>query len=706
MNDPLFARNVLYEVLKLYGWSNEQITEEFVINEQNPHVLCTEEPDEITHCLDFLKKKGIDDRPFFNIYNHKKTTKVLREQLKDGEDKVLIEHPKTGRSISEFSYEIATILQDTEKIFFRPDSKEIVEVRTIKPTQEKEHTYEGFSIVKPNRFITLIEQFIVPYIYLKNQKTNEWERKIKSIGSEIANITLNSEILEKALPHIQRIFGVPLPIIYKEQLTFPEKGYDERFNSWLPENAPEIENSNMNLDEAKYILNTMFSEFCFKDKQDYANAISALITPFLRGLFSQFNTRTPIFFYIANRERAGKDYLAGITGILYEGNNLEEPPISTNENNKVSNSDELRKKILSAMISGRKRLHFQNNKGYINNPILEALATATTWSDRSLGKNEILMFDNELDISLSGNVGIGFTPDLNNRCRKINLFLDIEDANARKFNNPDLHGWVKNNRGKILSALYCLIRNWIINGSVASQIPFTSYPEWARICGGILESAGFESPCNPDKDTLGLSSDPETADMKTLFELCFAKYPHRWIKKSDIIGIIMDSENDVFNNLDFSSRADQTRFALKLTKFIGRYMSSILLKVNNINQRGTRQEFQFTKGNQETLFTHGNVGNLGNVLLTGFSEMKNDISNRSSELVANVAEVTMPIYKENTDENTFNIENNSKPKIFRKVEEVLACCSVCLEIRNLTNIDETGGMVCDECIAAEVKISH
>lgn len=503
-----------------------------------------------------------------------------------------------GRTISEFAIEVANVLKDKNKIFFKPDSKEVVEVRTIAPNKD-EHTYQGFSHIKPNRFITMIEQYIKPYIYSKIK--DDWQQKTKSIGADLANTILVSEILENTLPNINRIFTVQLPIIYKGELTFPIKGYDARFNSWLPEDAPTIMNPNMNIEEAKTILNIMFSEFCFKDRQDYSNAVAALLTPFLKGLFSRFNVRSPIFFYVANRERAGKDYLAGITGILYEGTNLEEPPLSTSENAKTNNTDELRKKILAAMISGRKRLHFQNNKGYINNSVLEAFATATTWSDRLLGRSEALFFDNEIDISLSGNVGIGYTADLNNRCRKINLFLDIEDANARKFSNPNLHEWVKKNRGLILSALYTLIRNWIIQGSPEGKIPFTSYPEWSNICGGILESAGYDSPCNPDTDMMGIGGDPETSDMKTLFEECYQKHPDKLIKKQDIIDVAMVSESGIFHNLDLTTRTDQTRFGMRLAKFIGRYMSGILLKVDNPNVKGSRQQFKFTKEEQKVL---------------------------------------------------------------------------------------------------------
>ena len=129
----------------------------------------------------------------------------------------------------------------------------------------------------------------------------------------------------------------------------------------------------MDLKEAKKIIEKVFREFCFRSKQDKTNAIAGLLTPFLRGLFVDFNTRTPVFFYLGNRERVGKDYCAGITGIVYDGQALDDTPISSGDR-KENNNEELRKKITSALISGRKRMHFANNKGYINNAILEQVS--------------------------------------------------------------------------------------------------------------------------------------------------------------------------------------------------------------------------------------------------------------------------------------------------------------------------------------------
>lgn len=504
--------------------------------------------------------------------------------------------PKPGKLISTFSKEVADVVKPLNVLFYRVDSREIIEIGKVKILENEDYTYTGFISMEPSRFITMIEEYITPGVYMKENKSGKIKFVPRSMTAELAKTVLDSNILQISVPQINRIFTVPIPIIYKGELTFPKKGYDSRFGSWLPADAPEITDPNMSLEDAKKIINELFSEFCFQGKQDFVNAIAALLTPFLRGLFTSFSVRAPVFFYLANRERAGKDYLAGVTGIIYEGFALEESPICNSEKN-GNNSDELRKKLLSAMIHGRKRLHFSNNKGFIDNAVFEAITTSMKHSDRLLGHNEVLTFDNELDFSLSGNIGVGFTPDFANRCRFIRLFLDIENANLRKFNKPLLHNWVLENRSKILSALYAFVRNWREKGSLPGTVPFASFSQWAAICGGIMEAAGYPSPCVPDEGIVSVAGDTETVEMKKLFLACYEKFPDKEIKKQNIIDIINDEE--IFPYLDFSKKDDQMKFGLLLTRYEERVLGDIRLVVSKKSEKASRREYKFTKLKKE-----------------------------------------------------------------------------------------------------------
>jgi len=68
--------------------------------------------------------------------------------------------------------------------------------------------------------------------------------------------------------------------------------------------------------------------------------------------------------------------------------------------------------------------------------------------------------------------------------------------------------------------------------------------------------------------------------------------------------------------LDFTNKADQIKFAKKLTKFYGRVLSDISLILKDPSARTSRQELMFTKQKREQdrnkIFDFGNIGNIGN----------------------------------------------------------------------------------------------
>ncbi len=584
--------------------------------------------------------------------------------LKKSSNKPVVDLPCKGKLISKFSIEVGDILQKTETIFFRPDSMDLVEVGTYKDNLGR-YIDNGFISVRPGRFITLVEKYSIPGYNEWKPKTKNaegyYEFSEKSMTSELSKTVLESPYFQDRMPKIDRIFTVPLPIIYNGKLSFPKKEFDIRFNSWLSADAPKIEDENMSLKDAKDIIDKIYGEFCFRDAQDLANAIAAVITPFCRGLFSNFNIRSPISFYKGNRERVGKDHCAGVTGIIYEGYSLSEPPISSGE--KGNSNEELRKKLMAAMMAGRRRLHFANNKGKINNSVFEAVTTERVWSDRILGGNTIAKFNNEIDYSLSGNTNVTLTADLENRSLFINLFLDIENANDRVFSNPDLHNWVADNRGKILSAFYSLVKNWISLGSKKGSVPFASFPEWSNIVGGIIESAGYKNPCNRDKNAQLSINDPDKDYMKQIYEYFYEKYPNQWIKKEFLKNDIKNGFNelDIFPYLNFDLRRDQMKLSSIIDSYNGRILSNIKFRINDINIRGQRQEVIFEKEG-------GNQGNLSNLRGRVFLEQDTVYKDKGSE-VAKVTLVTQNLTKNEEKDEKIELNDTKQEKIELTPEE-------------------------------------
>jgi hypothetical protein len=540
-----------------------------------------------------------------NEFKNEYGTDMYNKLIADLNIRKSIELPGNNRYVSDFADEMGDIYKTRNVLFFRGESRDIVEVgRYRKIDQEGKEYYEkGFMNVNGNRFITLAEMFVKPWTMIFTKSGTSMIVN-KSMSSSHATVTLESPNFQDKLPVLTRIFDIQIPIIDKKtkRLTFPKKGYDKRFGSWLPYNAPQIKEGMYSLEDAKGIINRIFEEFCFATDKDRTYAIAGFMTPFLRGLFPTFSTRTPVFIYMANRERAGKDFCAGCTGILYEGSNVEEPAISNDE--KGSSNEEIRKKITACLIQGKKRFHSSNNKGLLNNSIFEGVTTAETWNDRLLGKSMNVTFSNEMDYSLSGNVGIRLTPDLSNRSRIINLHLVEEDANARVFNNADLHGWILNNRMEIISALYTIVKNWVDKGMPNGSVPFTSFPHWAKICGGIMEAAGYDNPCCKDTSAI-ISLDIETEDMKHLFEICFDKRPNEWLEKKDIQAII---ENEgIMTYLDYSKPGDKIKFGLKIDKYVNRILSGILMTPDSLASRANRRKYKFSSNLPKSIWSNNDL---------------------------------------------------------------------------------------------------
>lgn len=554
--------------------------------------------------------------------------------------------PQAGIRVCSFTIQCAEILgRKNIEIFWKSNERKIVEIIKIQDgMKNKKFEYMGFEEIKAARLINIIEA---------NIATTDSKGRFKSITTSVAQISLQNDAWKNNLQHINRIFTVPIPILYENKLCFPKKGHDERFNSWLVKNAPEI-NESLTLDEAKKTIENIYSEFCFTKPQDKVNAIAHLLTEFCQGLYTNFNTRTPIFFYEANRERAGKDYCALIPSLVFEGMSTQDPPISTDVK-KGKETEELRKKITTMLKNGRRRYHSSNNRGHISNEMLESLATSEFWADRVLGGNTEIKLPNELFISLSANTGFTSTPDFINRCVFIRMLLEIEDANKRQFKNPKLHEWILKNRNLIISALFCFVKNWFEKGMPKGITPFSSFPEWAEIVGGIMMCNDLGDCCLDNRAEI--DADPETEGMKTLFLECHKKDPKKMWSLGGIIDFILEEELDIFDNYYFrkDDGSINNRAKLKFGRLIRKYNhrefgeNSIKLIIWGLGGNRSRLKFQFKCNGC-------NVCNKCNVVATPLLHF-NNITHGTSKNVTFVTNVTTSKEKKGYNSpNTFSKE--------------------------------------------------
>ena len=435
-----------------------------------------------------------------------------------------------------------------------------------------------------------LEQYMVPMSFTRDGKPIR-----KSFSIPFCHGLIRSIFLRKALPHINRLLTVPLPFRVPggKRLVYPASGYDKRFGTYLVKGAPKI--TRMSLEEGKKLINRLHKDFPFTSEQSRHHAIARLLTPFARS-FLGWTTRVPLWYYCANRPRAGKDYLAAIPLLVMEGYAFEDLPIG-------KEAEETGKRIMAAARAGRRFMHFSNCQVYLQNEYLIQAITNPVISGRRLGSNDAssdLTVPNEMEFSISANIGLAYREDVEPRMRQIELAYFEENPNGRRFTNKYLHKEIKNSRAEILSALNAIVVNWARKGFPKGKTAFSSYPEWAEIVGGMMAAAELGDPCLPFKSGYEIGGDLKTEAMTELFRVCHAAFGGNvWVEKPAIYKCVRNAakDNDAlhwFGELGWDNSA-RTRFGKALRAYKNRVLGGISLSIDESQAKSQQQQFQFNQ---------------------------------------------------------------------------------------------------------------
>lgn len=516
----------------------------------------------------------------------------------------LIELPHPGRNDSTFAIDVAKNIPFGTLFRHNNGIVEVVGAENpdypIDRYQEGNYTGMKFRMMDPSMFALWVELHMLIGATAKNEK-DEVVFYGKSMSDNLSKRVLKSPQFGQKIPLIKRILDVPIPVkmVTSGRMTVPEPGYNKRLQILVDPSAPKIKE--IDLEQAKdIILNQIYQGFCFKDEQSKVHAIARLLTPFARGMMG-FEAKTPLWYFNANRPRAGKDYCAGITQIVYQGAPFEDAAIG-------DQPEETRKRITAFLMSGRRMVHFANCQGHLDDPFLTQAITGPTFNARMLGSTNAesdLGLPNEIHFSLSANVGITYREDIGPRCRTINLAYFEEDPNSRTFPKQDLHGWVLENRGLILSAIFTIFKEWgrlKSQGKVGKPPVFTSMRQWAEIVGGAMIATGLGNPCLPEKDVV-TGGDLKTSAMEALYFHCYNDWPDEWIGKDKIFEVVSQNQEEddrlaFFGNLGGSdSEAMKRRNALGLAvrAFDQRRLGDIVMALDTSSSHSGRHKLRFTK---------------------------------------------------------------------------------------------------------------
>jgi hypothetical protein len=427
-----------------------------------------------------------------NNGDHQGPTSQINGQQRELLEIVL---PKLNRPESRFAADMGKAIGPLNVLFrYQGEIVEVLDEAFTGELDENDLAVGGlkFRVLTPTRARTWVEDYIITGVNLQikdeeGKPTGEFQFVLMTMRQAVAAGLLESPQFAKNIPVIQRILDVPIPIPIRRKdgsIVRPAPGFNKSLGIYCNPHSPRIKR--MTIKDARDVIDKTLEGFNFKNGQSRVHAIARMFTPYCRGLMG-FNARVPLWYYIGNRPRAGKDYLAGVPQIVYLGHVFEDAALG-------EDSEETRKRITSAIVSGRRMMHWANCQGFIQSaPFIQSI-TAKVWRTRALGSTSAksdLELPNEIDYSLSANVGITHREDVEGRIRKIELAFYDEDENSRVFPNPFLHDWITDSRGEILSAIDAYTEQWIDDKMPPGATPFNSFPEWHLSLGASCIQANW-----------------------------------------------------------------------------------------------------------------------------------------------------------------------------------------------------------------------
>ncbi len=412
-----------------------------------------------------------------------------------------VELPGDNRPMSDYAREASSHLHD--KDLFRKE-------RLVVTLNE---TNDGIRIVTDQELRTLMENYVLSYRVHRRRDSDDKYTFLKTMSADQSRAVLASPQFIDGLRSIDKVNNVQLPVMRNNgDITLLPQGYDFESQTYTIKQGFD---PSITIDGSSYIKE-LLNEFHFNDdKRSKAVAVSAMLTVFAIGLLPE-NSLRPCFIYLANAEGAGKTLLA---------NCAIAPVMGRTFCNVWTHRNEDMEKLLTAItLATQTIIFFDNAKGHLDNPAVEAFISASNWEGRILGASKVFTGKNNAVVFITGN-GCTVSPDLRRRSLFIELFMEEDKLENRKFKKILNERVLLDCRQKILISLWSIVKAWDNAGRPKASRTHPSFPDWSMIIGGMSEHAGFGSPLiNP---ILKEGGDKDVEDMSLFVKKIYNVHPSK-----------------------------------------------------------------------------------------------------------------------------------------------------------------------------------
>lgn len=378
-----------------------------------------------------------------------------------------------------------------------------------------------------------------------------------------------------------------VPYFRKDGSLVQTRGYDTTTQVWLDitedlrdVNVPSKPTLEQVIESIELIVEDLLADFPFETDSDKANAIAFLISPFIRELSGGL---VPMLLADAPVQGTGKGLLINTLAVVATGQQVAATPETKCE-------EEVRKAITAALAEGRSWHMWDNLTGRLRSPSLASLLTTRKWSDRELGKTNMLHLENHTIWSATAN-NLEVDADLARRIVWVRLDARMEYPDKRppeQFQHPDILQWAASNRAELVTAILTIVRGWVIEGQKAGDKCMGSFENWAKTVSGILFSAGINGFLE-NSDARRKSGDEDSADMKLFVRRWWEKHGDETLGVSRLYDIV-DSET-IFPYVTAADTptARRQRLGHLLRKNEGRQFDGYRICSKEVDHCGRRQ---------------------------------------------------------------------------------------------------------------------
>lgn len=410
--------------------------------------------------------------------------------------------PEVGidQPVSALAWRVGMILSKED--IFRMSDDSIVTIKA----KDGEVSIEPVTKV---RFVSMIEKYIAFGVKRARKQGEEGEEEFvfqrKSITQTKADEILQSDQFKDELRPLRDVRDIRLPAwanSEKTKVRLLPPGYDEETQTYT---APIFQyRDDLPIEEAKDFLINLYRDFPWSvdptngepkrsgdgkhliENRSFSVQLTLCLAAYCSNLWDDM-LKTG-FLELANQQGTGKTLLARLALCV---------PFGKIDHKSLPGREEEREKVFLTLID-RPFAFFDNVKGFLNSPSLEAFLTSPIYSGRVLQMSKSASGKPGF-VVLTGN-GLQLNKDLFRRFLVVELFCEEEDATDIDHKEFMDYFWPERpeNRKQVCEALWAILRHWEENDAPRLKKGLiNTYEDFTGTLGGLVTTAGFANPLTP-----------------------------------------------------------------------------------------------------------------------------------------------------------------------------------------------------------------